>query len=137
MSSYTVYCDGGSRGNPGPAASAFVVIEGKSVVHEDSFYLGKATNNVAEYEAVYRGLLWFQHEGKKKLSIKFVVDSQLVAKQLSGEFKIKSDHLKLLADKIKKLERSNHFRVAYLWTERARNKRADRLVNEKLDEVLK
>lgn len=131
--------DGGSRGNPGPAAASFTVKNNQAeILHEDSAYLGVATNNVAEYSALRMAMLWVQTDAKRlgitKLDI--VMDSELVVKQMRGEYKIKDANLQLIASEIKTIEKSLNFPVSYIHVKRAENKRADLLVNEALDAKL-
>lgn len=130
-----IYCDGGSRGNPGPAAAAFVVFEDGREVFSKSDYLGITTNNIAEYHAAIGALQWLQKlssSNTKKIEIFF--DSELVSKQLKGEYKIKKNHLKLLAAKAKNIERLLPFKIEYKAIPRNKNRRADELVNKVLDE---
>ena len=131
-----VYADGGARGNPGPAACAFVVVEDGKIIHKDSKFLGTATNNVAEYSAVLLAHEWI-NKNNKNLSyenIVFFLDSELVTRQLRGVYKIKNDSLKKLATKIKKLEMTLEKNVSYSSVPRSKNILADKLVNEQLDE---
>ena len=123
-----IYCDGGSRGNPGPAASAFVVTEYGKTIFKDSKFLGVETNNVAEYTAVLLAIEWLSDK-KAKGEIIINLDSQLVERQLNGFWKIKSPKLKLLADEIK----SKAVKVKFVWNYRIKNILADDLVNEELD----
>lgn len=127
-----IYCDGGSRGNPGPAASAFVVTQDGSVIHRDSKFLGNETNNVAEYTAVSIAIDWLIN---KKVSdqIVFNLDSQLVERQLNGFYKIKNDKLKILASEIKNKINSSKLNIKFQWGYRTNNTLADDLVNEELD----
>lgn len=132
-----IYCDGGARGNPGPAAGAFVVIIEKKIVYSDSRYLGKTTNNVAEHSAVYDALVWLsKNKNFLKSSASFFLDSQLVVRQLSGTYKIKSPNLKPLVLKTKALEKTIGSKVDYNYIPRAKNKLADELVNKQLDKSL-
>jgi len=128
-----VYCDGGARGNPGPAASAFVALENSKVVYKESLFLGKTTNNVAEYQSVVIALNWLSKQKSQQESIKVVVDSQLVFRQLNGEYKIKKEELKKLAIKIKRLEKKIKSEIIFDWLPRSKNKIADKLVNKELD----
>lgn len=127
-----IYCDGGSRGNPGPAASAFVVTQDGSVIHKDSKFLGNETNNVAEYTAVSIAIDWLIN---KKVSdqIVFNLDSQLVERQLNGFYKIKNDKLKILASKIRMKIQTSKLNIKFQWGYRTNNTLADDLVNEELD----
>jgi len=127
-----IYCDGGSRGNPGNAAGAFAVFENEKLIKEKSKYLGITTNNVAEYNAVLMGLKWLEEE-KDFSEATFVLDSLLVTKQLTGEYKIKSKDLIPLALKAKEIERKINIKVSYSWSPRDDNKVADSLVNKELD----
>ncbi len=129
-----VYTDGASRGNPGPASYGFTISdnEGK-LLYEEGQYIGTATNNVAEYTAVLKALAKISTEFKQEnLEIKFFADSKLVAEQLSGRYKIKSEHLRLLINQIKELEGS-FSSVLYTHVPRAKNIEADRLANKALD----
>lgn len=132
----TVFCDGGARGNPGPAASAFAVIKEGKILHKESKYLGEATNNVAEYTAVIMALSWLTKEKIKNGKIVFNLDSQLITRQLKGEYKIKSEKLKPLVLSAKFLENNMLLKVEYVWNPRSKNKIADQLVNEMLDKNL-
>lgn len=130
-----VFCDGGARGNPGPAASAFVVYKNGKQLYKNSKFLGETTNNIAEYNAVTMALEWLS---KQKLggvdTVSFVLDSELVTKQLNGLYKIKNENLRKLITKAKGLERKIKSRVTYTWSPRSKNKIADSLVNKELDE---
>lgn len=128
-----LYCDGGARGNPGPAASAFVAVIDGRVLHKESKYLGKATNNIAEYKAMILGLSWLAKKGLAYQSAIINLDSELVAKQMSGSYKVKSAKLKELFAKAKKLESQLSLEISYKWSPRSKNRLADFLVNEELD----
>lgn len=128
-----VYCDGGARGNPGPAASAFIVKdESDCVVYQEAKKLGHATNNVAEYTAVKMALDWLSQESPTMAS--FYLDSLLVVNQLNGIFKIKNETLGRIALKIKQLE-NKLGKVTYQHIPREKNKLADSLVNRALDNL--
>ena len=132
-----IYTDGGARGNPGPAAIAVVLQDNSSnLIKSYSEIIGDATNNEAEYQAVVfalrkvRALL-----GKKKcqdLVIELRLDSELVARQLRGEYKIEEEKLFPLFIKVWNL-RMDFKEVKFLNIPREKNKAADRLVNEVLD----
>ncbi len=126
-----IYTDGGSRGNPGEAAYAFLIYEDGRKLKEQKKRIGVATNNVAEYTAVLEGLRAARKLGD---SIQVFSDSQLVVRQLNGDYKIKKQHLKELFVKIKQLE-SKLERVSYAYRPRTdkMQKEADKLVNEALD----
>lgn len=132
----TVYTDGASRGNPGPAAVGFVVFdESGSPVLTGKRTLGVATNNMAEYMAVKLSLekILDRYLSQTPLSVDYIGDSQLIICQLSGKFKVKNEGLKVLYEGIKDLERKIG-RVSYTYTPRVNNSTADRLANEALDE---
>ena len=135
MKKVIIFTDGGARGNPGPAAIGVQFLdEEKEVLGELSETIGEATNNVAEYSAVKRALEHLPQifEDTKAVQVAFFLDSQLVERQLKGEYKIKDQNLKEYADAIKVLERECAS-VVYNHVPRNENKEADRLVNEALD----
>ena len=127
----TAYCDGGSRGNPGPAGYG-VYIEGPDgeKLAELSEYLGKATNNVAEYSALLAALEWALQSGHKRLRV--VGDSELLVKQMQGRYKVASPDLRPLYDEAKRrVAQLEGFRVEHVL--RGKNQRADRLANLAMD----
>lgn len=126
-----IFCDGGARGNPGPAAYGFVVKKDEKVVHEEGGYIGIATNNFAEYTAVIAALKWLAKlYGGQNLN--FFLDSQLVVSQLSGLYKVKNARLRNLVFEVRTLE--NQFdQIKYNHIRREQNKQADVLVNKALD----
>ena len=131
----TVFTDGGARGNPGPAAVGFVVKDNQGkVLIEMGKYIGEATNNVAEYQAVIEALKWI----KKNLSSRssqtvFFLDSKLAVNQLNGLFKVKNHGLRNLIVEVRQLERAIGGNVSYRFIRREKNKKADTLVNQSLD----
>jgi ribonuclease HI len=125
--------DGGSRGNPGPAAAAAVAStsDGDPLV-ERTAYLGETTNNVAEYRALLLGLELARELGAREVDV--VGDSELVARQVGGEYKVKSAGLKpLFLEAMRALREFDHWSVRPV--RREGNERADELVNEALDEA--
>lgn len=135
METVNIYCDGGARGNPGPAASSFVVKnQNGEVIYKQGKYLGVATNNVAEYRAVLMALNWLK---EKKLSAVIFLDSELVGRQLNGEYKIKNKNLIEFVLQIKKIEKEIAGSVTYRNIPRSKNSMADLLVNETLDVAMK
>lgn len=131
-----IHCDGASRGNPGNAAAAFVVLQEGKVVYKSGKKLGLATNNQAEYCAVIEALNWLTRNNMTEISVKFILDSQLVVNQLKGNYKIKNQVLLKLALEVKKLE--NLFsKTEYVNVSREKNKIADTLVNQILDGKIK
>lgn len=129
-----IYTDGASRGNPGPASYGFTVLDEKGkLIYEEGRYIGITTNNVAEYTAVLEALNYIKKKyGQKALELELYADSKLVVEQLSGRFKVKSPHLKLIIEKIKilSLELGG---VIHTHIPRAKNTTADRLANLALD----
>lgn len=94
-----IYTDGASRGNPGPAAGAFLAVDlNGRPIHEWSSYLGKTTNNTAEYQAVIHALEWAIETNIQNIEI--ISDSELVIKQINGSYRINKPHLKELADQV-------------------------------------
>lgn len=127
-----VFTDGGSRGNPGPAAFGFVITKDGRIVKEDKGFLGIETNNFAEYTAVIEALTWLSQNFKGE-PIKFYLDSQLVVRQLTGLYKVKNPKIRELVFKIRQQE-ANLGPVSYSHIQREQNQEADRLVNKALDE---
>jgi ribonuclease HI len=128
-----VHVDGGARGNPGPAAVAAVATgPDGSVVAEDAQYIGEATNNVAEYRAVLLGLSLARSLGAREVEV--VNDSELVARQIGGHYKVKNPGLRpLWQETMASLRGFDRWSVRNV--PRALNKRADELVNQALDQA--
>ena len=123
--------DGGARGNPGPAAYGYVLEAGDGTVLEArGEAIGVATNNVAEYRGLLAGLEAALERGVEEVEV--VSDSELVVKQMRGEYKVKNETLRDLVDEAQALE-SRFKRVTYTAVRREHNELADRLVNEALD----
>ncbi len=128
----TLFADGGSRGNPGPAASAAVLLEpGGELVEEVGAYLGIATNNVAEWTALVLGLEAAAKRGIRSLAIR--LDSELVVKQLRGEYRVKHVALQPLHQRAMRLLRGFD-QIDIRHVPRKQNTLADRLVNRVLDQ---
>ena len=137
MEKIIIYTDGGSRGNPGPAGMGVVVANEKGkMMKEYSGFLGVKTNNEAEYEAVIFGLKKIKALlGKEKIKnteIEFRLDSQLIARQLNGEYKIEEERLLPLFIKIWNLK-IDFGPIKFSEIPREQNKEADRLTNEAMD----
>jgi ribonuclease HI len=125
--------DGGARGNPGPAAYAYVLeAEDGTVLDARGQTIGVATNNVAEYRALVEGLRRAAAAGIDELEV--VSDSELLVKQMRGEYRIKNETLRELAREAEDLARQIG-RVTYTAVRREHNDLADRLVNEALDRL--
>jgi ribonuclease HI len=130
----TLYVDGGARGNPGPAGIG-IVMESKSgdVVWTHGEAIGDETNNVAEYTAMIRGLTVAGDVGVERLNV--MSDSELVVKQLNGEYRVKNLALKPLCDEVRALRQQFAY-CRFQHIPRAQNRTADRLVNQALDEAM-
>ncbi len=129
--SLTIYTDGGSRGNPGPSASGFVIFNDKDeIIEEGGEYLGVTTNNQAEYQAVKLAIQSSLKYEPNELF--FFIDSLLVVNQMKGVYKIKNRDLWPIHSDIKKLS-ENFNKVTYTHVRRELNKLADAKVNEVLD----
>ncbi len=128
-----IYSDGGARGNPGPAAiGVFICDEKGNALQEHHEVIGEATNNIAEYTAVLVGLELAKKLGARE--IHYFVDSQLVASQLTGKYRIKTPHIQTLCRQVKEREKSFD-RVKFQQVPRTNEgiSRADKLVNLALD----
>jgi len=126
-----IYIDGGARGNPGPAGIGVVILgAGNRKIKEVYRYIGEATNNVAEYSALICGL----EEALSLRAREIVVhmDSELIAKQLAGEYRVKNEDLKTLFEQaVGMLKNFGSFEIKHI--DRARNKDADKLVNKAIN----
>ena len=126
-----IHTDGGARGNPGPGAIGIVIAnEKKEIIKEIGKFIGRSTNNEAEYQAVVEALKTCGE--KKNLDIEFFIDSLLIVNQLNGKFKVKEPRMKKYFNEIKLLEK-NFKSVKYTHIERSKNYAADKIVNEVLD----
>ena len=126
-----LWTDGGSRGNPGPAAYAFVIeAENGTVLDAHGEAIGTATNNVAEYSALVAGLRRAAELGVTELELRS--DSELLVKQMRGEYRVKNRDLQELFFDASRAARAVG-RVSYTHVRREHNELADRLVNEALD----
>ncbi|HVZ66819.1 MAG TPA: ribonuclease HI family protein [Patescibacteria group bacterium] len=137
--SYTIYTDGGSRGNPGPSAYGFVVYDGNGkLIREEGKTLGIQTNNYAEYTAIISSLKWIEENSKiESPTINIRMDSQLAARQLSGIYQVKNEVIRGLFFTIKVIIQRIKANVVYTHVPREQNKEADRMVNLALDGLLK
>jgi broad specificity phosphatase PhoE/ribonuclease HI len=128
----TVEADGGSRGNPGPAGYGSVVLDAATgeVLAERAAGIGRATNNVAEYQGLIAGLAAAVSVGATEVEVR--MDSKLVVEQMSGRWQVKHPDMKPLVAEAKALVRQLP-RVRFTWIPREQNKHADRLANEAMD----
>jgi len=133
VSRFTVNVDGGARGNPGPAAIGVVVRGDGEVLEEVGETIGEATNNVAEYRALLRGIELAAAHGASELEL--IGDSELVVRQVEGRYKVKNAGMKELHEEVKRaLREFDSWSIRHV--RRAENADADRLVNQALDGAL-
>lgn len=128
---FLIYVDGGSRGNPGPAGIGVVILDAnKKKIKEIWKYIGEATNNIAEYTALIHGLEEAANMRADEITVH--MDSELVARQLSGEYKVKNADIKPLFEKaLGILKNFRSFEIKRI--DREKNKEADKLVNKALN----
>lgn len=126
-----VHVDGGSRGNPGPAAYGIVIEQPDGTrVATLSKYLGHTTNNVAEYEGLLAALTYAQEH--KHLRLRIISDSELLTRQINGQYKVRNPNLKILFDRARALiTQFDAFHIEHV--RREHNKEADRLANQAMD----
>jgi len=130
-SAITAYCDGGSRGNPGPAGFGVYIEDahGKAVA-QLSEYVGRKTNNFAEYSGLLAALHFALEQGYGRLKV--VSDSELMVKQIKGQYRVNSPELRPLYDEAKRrIARLDRFEIQHVLREK--NRHADRLANEAMD----
>jgi ribonuclease HI len=130
---YRINIDGGSRGNPGPAAYGVIIRDGSGeVVARLKKYIGRMTNNVAEYYGLIAALDYA--ESHKVKTIRVESDSELLVKQMRGQYKVKSEDLRPLFERALKMSKAfESFRIEHVYREQ--NREADALANEALDET--
>lgn len=130
---YSLFTDGGARGNPGPSAAGALVFDQDNVLQNfTAEYLGEMTNNRAEYEALIRGL---QLALKMKVeNLNVFMDSELIVMQVNGAYQVKNAELKELYNKVKELK-DKFSQIKFVHVRREKNKHADRLVNIVLDSI--
>lgn len=125
-----LYCDGASRGNPGPGAYGFVIFQDKEVVFSEGGRMGTVTNNVAEYEGLLKGLEKSLELGATQITVRS--DSQLMVRQLNGQYKVKAPHIIPLVQKAVRLL-GQFKKVEITHIPREENSLADALCNQALD----
>jgi ribonuclease HI len=140
MKKIILHTDGGSRGNPGPAGSGAIMFDEQgTVLGEVKKYLGHTTNNVAEYEAVRIGLAMMRdHFGAdecKNLDVVVRMDSELVCKQLNGQYRVKNAKLIPLFTAVRAAYTNTFPHISFEHVRREKNKDADRLANEAMDQA--
>jgi ribonuclease HI len=124
---YIIHTDGGARGNPGPAGIGFVIAdETGTTLKKIGKYIGKATNNVAEYEALIAALTELKKlvskDARKKAHVDVRMDSELVVKQLNGEYQIKEEPLQLLFVKVWNLRVSEFPNISFIHVRREKKR---------------
>lgn len=130
QSAALLWVDGAARGNPGPAGAGFVLKKGKNRILSDGEYLGEATNNEAEYRALILGMKAAIREGCDELEVRS--DSELMVRQMRGEYRVKSHRLQeLYFQAIKQIEPFR--KIVFTHVRREENKEADRLANMAID----
>lgn len=129
---YILFTDGGSRGNPGNAACAYFLFENEKLIDFGGSFLGQNTNNYAEYHGLILGLKAAHKLGVDNIICK--LDSELVVKQINGQYKISSDSIKDLAKKVND-EKKKFKTIELVHVPRAENKFADKMVNIILDNI--
>ena len=135
MEEVVVYTDGGARGNPGPAGAGVVIQEkGKTLAELKKYLGGGITNNLAEYEALILALAEAKKLGLAQKSLEIRMDSELIVRQMKGEYRVKDKSLKLQHAKARELL-AGFAKVSFVHIPREENSKADRLVNEAIDEA--
>jgi ribonuclease HI len=130
---FKLFTDGGARGNPGPAGIGAIIQDSEgNVVAEISEYIGTATNNCAEYTALMKGLAKALALGCREIAC--FLDSELVVKQLHGQYKVKNKDLAKLFVQVHNL-RLKFKKITFSFVPREKNKHADKLVNKALDKA--
>jgi len=126
----SIYTDGAARGNPGEAGAGIIVRDGHTIILEKAQYLGHTTNNIAEYCAFILGLKEAEHLGASDITL--YTDSQLLEKQIKGEYRVKDEKLKPLHGKAKEyLQKFMRYKLCHI--RRNENMDADRLANQAID----
>jgi len=128
---YEIYVDGGSRGNPGESGIGVVICQGQTVIKNIAKFIGITTNNVAEYMAMIYALQEALINNFRDVTIN--TDSELMYKQLKGEYRVKDPNLKIYFDQIKHLI-GGFSNINFVQIPRSKNKGADKLVNQAIDQ---
>lgn len=135
MGKIILYTDGGARGNPGPAGAGAIGYNDNKKIFEISKYLGdNRTNNWAEYEALVLALTEAKKHGLAEKEIEIRMDSELIVRQMNGEYQVKEETLWPQYMKVHNLLVAHFPRATFVHVRREQNKEADRLVNEAIDE---
>jgi ribonuclease HI len=131
----TIYTDGGARSNPGPAGAGAVAYQGDEKLFELKKYLGERTNNWAEYEALILALTEATKRGLVGRELEIRMDSELIVRQMTGQYKVKDKNLKVQHANVRALL-ADFPGTRFVHVPREENKEADRLVNEAIDDNL-
>lgn len=133
LAAHRANIDGGSRGNPGPASYGVIIRDGGGeIVAKLKKYIGRMTNNVAEYYGLIAALDYAESHGVRAMRIES--DSELLVKQMRGQYKVKSEELRPLFERALKMSKAfESFRIEHVYREQ--NREADALANEALDET--
>lgn len=131
---YSIYIDGASRNNPGPSGIGILIKKNKEVIGEYAYSLGILTNNQAEYYALLIALLHF-NEFNEKCKVTIYTDSQLLARQIEGIYKVRDEKLQILHRKCQRLLKAHPWTMKHILREY--NKVADSLANKGIDEKIK
>jgi len=130
----SIYTDGGARGNPGISGYGLVVLDQQqNSLYQQSKFLGVKTNNEAEYLGLIGALTWLKDNQSNIDSVNFYSDSQLMVRQITGLYKVKSPNLKPLFDTAKKLISQIKPSISFLDIRRGKNELADSLANQAMD----
>jgi len=127
-----IHTDGGSRGNPGEAGIGFTVTEGGEIINRIGKKIGIATNNEAEYTALIAALSFVQTEYGESLNLTCIADSELMIKQINGQYKVRQESLYKLYEQVKNNAKT-FSSISFKHVKREENKDADKLVNQALD----
>jgi ribonuclease HI len=136
---YIIYTDGGSRGNPGPSGAGAVILDAKEkVLKEVTKYTGVQTNNYAEYEAVIIGLEGLKklvpEKSRKSVDIEIRMDSELIQRQLKGEYQVKVENLFGQYIAVHNIQVKDFPNITFVHVRREKNKHADKLANDAMDQ---
>ncbi|MEY4746976.1 MAG: hypothetical protein RLZZ416_25 [Candidatus Parcubacteria bacterium] len=136
MADLLIYTDGGARGNPGPAACAAILVhEGKRIASNKTYLGDRCTNNAAEYEGLILGLTEAKKRGFAGKTIEVRMDSELIVRQMSGEYQIKEETLWPYYMRAHNLLVAHFPHARFVHVRREQNEEADRLVNDAIDEA--
>lgn len=132
MRTMIIHTDGGSRGNPGEAGIGFTITEGGEIINRVGRKIGIATNNEAEYSALIAALIFVQQEYGVSINLTCIADSELMVKQINGQYKVRQESLYKLYEQVKNTAK-DFSAVEFKHVKREENKEADKLVNMALD----